>query len=168
MRTIISIPARLKFKDLEPEQAKKKTDELQTILRKVKNVLEDEIMMEQLEEIEKDEIEDYLNGTRTMEELEVSKRIRLEALLEVANVEANIDGNRIPKYEEALSISKSGFSIVYKRDISEIYVNTYNKEWITAWDGNIDIQPCFDYFGVITYISDYFAKDDSGTLKYIK
>ena len=57
---------------------------------------------------------------------------------------------------------------MYKRDISEIYVNTYNKEWLTAWDGNIDIQPCFEYFGVITYITDYFTKDDSGTLKYIK
>ena len=31
----------------------------------------------------------------------------------------------------------------------------------------MDIQPCLDYFGVITYVTDYFMKDDSGTLKFI-
>ena len=32
----------------------------------------------------------------------------------------------------------------------------------------MDIQPCLDYFGVITYITDYYMKDDSGTLKLIQ
>jgi len=27
---------------------------------------------------------------------------------------------------------------------------------------------CLDYFGLITYISDYFTKDDTGTLQFIK
>ena len=54
------------------------------------------------------------------EELEEYKRVRLEALLEKANVEENENGERIPKYEEALAVAKSGFSIIYKRDISEI------------------------------------------------
>merc|ERR1712105_47799 len=40
-------------------------------------------------------------------------------------------------------------------------------EWLEAWDANMDLQLCFDFFAVITYISDYFTKDDSGTLKYI-
>ena len=31
----------------------------------------------------------------------------------------------------------------------------------------MDIQFCLDYFAVITYICDYYSKDDSGTLKYI-
>ena len=31
----------------------------------------------------------------------------------------------------------------------------------------MDIQPCLDYFGVITYVTDYYMKDDTGTLKFI-
>ena len=33
---------------------------------------------------------------------------------------------------------------------------------------NSIIQLCLDYFAVITYISDYYSKDDSGTLHHIK
>ena len=54
MKTIISIPARLKYKHLSSEDQHKKVEELQTILKKVKDVLEDEEVMEQLQEIEKD------------------------------------------------------------------------------------------------------------------
>ena len=32
----------------------------------------------------------------------------------------------------------------------------------------MDLQLCLDLYAVITYISDYFSKDDSGTLGYIK
>ena len=51
---------------------------------------------------------------------------------------------------------------------SEIYINSYNIEWIRAWDDNMDIQVVLDYFAVITYVTDYYAKDDSGTMEVIK
>ena len=54
-----------------------------------------------------------------------------------------------------------------KRDTEEIYINNYNNEYILAWDCNIDIQVCLDYFAVITYILDYKMKDESGTLEHI-
>ena len=44
------------------------------------------------------------------------------------------------------------------RDIDEIFINNYNAEWIEAWDANLDISPVYDYFGIITYITDYFTK----------
>ena len=31
----------------------------------------------------------------------------------------------------------------------------------------MDLQLCPDFFAVLTYISDYFSKDDSGTMKFI-
>merc|ERR1712105_254112 len=46
--------------------------------------------------------------------------------------------------------------------------NNYNKEMILAWDGNLDIQVCLDFFAIVTYISDYYSKDDSGTIKFLK
>ena len=67
-------------------------------------------------------------------------------------------------YEDALTYSKKGFSIILERDVNEMYINSYNPEWARAWDGNTDIQPCFDFFAVITYITDYFCKDDTGLM----
>ena len=72
------------------------------------------------------------------------------------------------QYEQALSVNKKGYSIHYKRDVDETMVNTYNPEWISAWNGNMDFQLCLDYFAVITYISDYYCKDDSGTMKMLQ
>ena len=43
-----------------------------------------------------------------------------------------------------------------------------NKTLYRAWNGNIDLQICLDFFSVITYITDYYAKDESGTMKVIK
>ena len=74
------------------------------------------------------------------------------------------------KYEEyisAISTSNHGYKVVLRRDIDELFVNSFNIEWIRAWNGNLDIQICLDFFAVITYITDYYSKDDSGTLKLI-
>ena len=32
----------------------------------------------------------------------------------------------------------------------------------------MDLQLCLDYYALITYISDYYSKDDSDTMKHIK
>lgn len=54
-----------------------------------------------------------------------------------------------------------------KRTVEEIYINQYNPEWLNAWDANIDLQLCLDYFAVLTYITDYYTKDDTGTMKFL-
>ena len=47
-------------------------------------------------------------------------------------------------------------------------INNYNPEWIKAWDGNMDLQVCLDPFAVVTYITDYYTKDESGTTKFLE
>ena len=54
-----------------------------------------------------------------------------------------------------------------ERYLTEIFINSYNDEWMEAWDGNMDVQPCFDYHATITYITDYYAKDDTGLMELI-
>ena len=71
-------------------------------------------------------------------------------------------------YEKALSVSSVGTTIIMKRAVDEIYVNNYNPEWIRAWNGNMDLQVCLDYHAVITYITDYHSKDESGTMDFLK
>ena len=36
-----------------------------------------------------------------------------------------------------------------------------------AWDGNIDFSVVFDFFAVVTYVTEYFTKDESGTTKFL-
>ena len=84
----------------------------------------------------------------------------MNRLLEIAGVS-------LAEYEEALKYTKSGYKIVQQRDLTEIYINSYNIEWMRAWNANMDIQLCLDYHAVITYITDYYAKEDSGLMDLI-
>ena len=63
--------------------------------------------------------------------------------------------------------TEKGVNVILARDIDEIYINNYNPEWLRAWNANIDIQPCFDFFAIITYITEYFTKDESGTSTFL-
>ena len=85
---------------------------------------------------------------------------RIEKICDLAGVS-------LDEYLNALSSSKKGYTIVQKRDVDELFVNSYNIEWIKAWNGNMDLQICLDFFSVITYITDYYSKDESGTMKII-
>ena len=71
-------------------------------------------------------------------------------LLIAAKVEGCTTSGRIKNYEKALGISDKRYAVVIKRDIDETRVNLYNPEWIKCWNNNMDIQPCLDYFGIIT------------------
>ena len=91
----------------------------------------------------------------------INRKERILKLLEVAEVTEE-------EYIEALSWQRTGYSVHLKRDLDEIYINSYNPEWILAWNGNIDNQPVFDFFEVITYVTEYFTKDESGTAEVLK
>ena len=41
--------------------------------------------------------------------------------------------------------------VILKRKVPEIFINNYNPEWIKAWNCNMDISVCLDYFAIITY-----------------
>ena len=56
-------------------------------------------------------------------------------------------------YYQALRVSRNGKVIILKRSVDELWVNNYNPEWIRAWNGNMDIQLCLDFFAIVTYIT---------------
>lgn len=75
----------------------------------------------------------------------------------------------LARYEEALETSgSSAKTIILKRHPKDRYINNFNLEWIFAWNANMDLQLCLDFFQVISYITDYYSKDDSGTIEYLK
>ena len=93
---------------------------------------------------------------------------RLQALLNEAGILPDSNNSIIDVYEEALGVSQTGYKMIHKRDINEIFVNNYNTEWIINWNANMDLQLCLDFYAVITYISDYYSKDDSGAMGHIR
>ena len=100
--------------------------------------------------------------------METPLKNRLVSLLKRAGLPGQDESEMIELYENALAVSESGYRVIHKRDVDEIFVNNYNPEWILNWNANMDLQLCLDFYAVITYISDYYSKDDSGTMKHIK
>ena len=125
------------------------------ILLLVKTIIDDE---EKIDSI----LRDYPDRAQeTREEFVKNREIRIKKILNLAGLKTQADYDL---YEEALQASNGGFSIILERDIDELYVNSYNPEWARAWNGNTDLQICLDYFAVITYITEYYTKDDAGTM----
>ena len=60
-----------------------------------------------------------------------NRKKRIKELLMVAKVSEE-------DYLESLSWTRTGYTVHLKRDLDEIYINSYDPEWILAWDGNID------------------------------
>ena len=71
-------------------------------------------------------------------------------------------------YLKALALSGAGYTYHLARDIDEIFINPFNAEWLRAWNGNLDLQVTLDFYAVITYITEYFAKVDTATLNAMK
>ena len=85
----------------------------------------------------------------------------IQQILQAASVSSE-------SYYSALKCYSHGTSLILKRKVNEIYINNYNTEWLSSWNANMDLQICLDYFSVLTYITDYYTKQDTGCLKYLK
>ena len=102
------------------------------------------------------------------EEYKKNIRKRIEVVLKKASAGRK---KRITyeEYERAVvQQPRKGSEVLLRRDIDEIFINNYNPEWIVDWNANIDISPVYDYFGTITYITDYFTKDSTGLTDVLK
>ena len=154
-RTIIArppgqnVPANVK-KAMEAKHA--------TVIKKVREILDNKEEMKAI-------LEQYPKESETTEAEAIGGRTkRIDAVLNKAGLTTNEDKDR---YEAALAYSSSGFTIVMARDVDELYINSYNPEITRAWDGNTDFQICLDFFAIITYITEYYAKDDTGIVKIL-
>ena len=143
-KTIISVPFKFIEKEgveLDMEQKYEIFKEQQHILQEIKDLLDDDDMIRELEGLPVD--------------------IQIEELCQQVNVS-------VEYYYEALKYSHNKYSVHYKRRVEERYVNNYNKEWLMNWNGNMDIQICLDYFAVVSYITDYVTKDETGVCEVLK
>ena len=77
-------------------------------------------------------------------------------------------GISLDDYEKCLKVSQKGKCIILKRTLKERYVNNYHPYFLLAWFANCDFQFCMDSYAVVTYISDYLSKDDTGLTKILR
>jgi hypothetical protein len=124
IRTIIAEP----LTGADNEDRNERLKKYEETLDKVRDILNDSDAVEEIiadiGRSEKEPIDFY----------KANKVRRITALVTKAGV-------TLQEYEEALSFTKTGYKVVIERDLTEIYVNSYNVEWMEAWDGNMDIQP---------------------------
>ena len=123
-------------------------------LKKVKAVLDSD---EQIQTINKA----HPKKGDTAQEYKNLRAKRIKLLLKKAGVREDL-------YHYALGLNRKGYTVVQKRDLDEVMINSYNPTWLKAWDGNIDVSFCFDFFAVITYITEYLEKQENMTMAAIK
>jgi ATP-dependent DNA helicase PIF1 len=148
-KTIIAIPPPT---DWTPEKKKREYEKKRLLIIKVQEVIKDK---EKIEAIMKK----YPKTTETnSDQVTEGRQKRIDAVLQIA-------GEDKQKYCEALAYHPSAYSVIMARDIDEEMVNNYNPEITKAWNGNTDFQICLDFYAIVTYITEYYAKDDTGTIK---
>ena len=136
------------------EKRKERLDRHKLVLNLVVEILENTELIDSI-------MEEYDKENESIPEYRINRKERMLKVLEIVNVDPD-------DYVTALKeSSRKGINVILDRDIDELHVNNYNPEWLEACDGNIDTQPCFDFFAVVTYITEYFTKDESGTSKFL-
>ena len=90
-----------------------------------------------------------------------AKRMSLHKILGNLNINPE-------KYHEALEMSERGKQVILKRKPNECYVNNYNRRFIRAFQANMDLQFCMDAYAVVTYVCDYWSKDETGMTDFLK
>ena len=99
------------------------------------------------EEMDKDEKQKKLQLYRdTM--TKVKKALESPDLNEDQDLDSFLSMLEIdPKlYQEALSVSERGKTVVLKRSLKDRFVNNYNPMFLKAWNGNMDLQFCHDTY----------------------
>ena len=78
-----------------------------------------------------------------------------DAVLEKLTIQGILNKAKVTEtdYYQALKVSEVGKVVILKRSPKEMWTNNYNAEWIQAWNGNMDIQICLDFYAIVTYIT---------------
>ena len=109
------------------------------------------------EEVISEIMQKYNKEEESESDFQINRKERIKEICRRADVNFN-------DYLTALGNSNSGYKVILARDIDETMINPFNPEMLRAWNGNMDLQPVLDFFAVVTYVSDYYSKDDTGLM----
>ena len=138
-------------------------------------VIADSTLLAGLPEEEQDslikEYQDILNEAREiLEDKDIDEDMSYESFIDLlcSKMKKYKDYSEMNQaYKNALRTTKHGSIIILKRKVKERFINNYSAEWLTAWEGNLDIQVAFDIYAIITYIVSYIGKDETGLVSML-
>ena len=117
------------------------------------------------EETKKEKLEKYKNIL--LKAKEILSDEKLDSNMTFEQFYQKIECSK-KEYEEAISTTAQGNVIILERKVKEVWTNTYNPDWLKCWNGNMDIQLAHDPYAVLTYITTYVGKDETGMTKLLK
>ena len=68
---------------------------------------------------------------------------------------------KVTVYHFCLLYRRKGTRVVHKRPLQDIWVNNFQPFFVLSWNGNHDVQLCFDTYAVVSYISQYVSKSET-------
>ena len=98
---------------------------------------------------------------QVLQEKDLPIDVTLDNILTAAHV-------TLDDYTKALSISKSGESVILKRQPSERNVNCYSPAVLRTWQANMDIQDMINAHACVMYIASYVLKAEKGMGELLK
>jgi DNA replication protein DnaC/predicted peroxiredoxin len=109
---------------------------------------------------EDDDGDDYEQAKKKLEKLRelIEDNSDLSLTLDELHKEAGFDSQK--DFQSALALVSQKEFIVMKRNVSDIWVNSYNPTLIQAWNANMDIQFVLNPYSCIMYIVSYISKSE--------
>ena len=97
-----------------------------------------------------------------LEDANLNESMTLEQFVEAIDPELTVN-----EYMRHISITEKGTTLILKRAVNARCVNNYNKEMLTAWNANMDIQIAINPYAVISYMVNYITKTEDEVTQFM-
>ena len=123
------------------------------------------VILHQPQENCQQEIDFAIKVLTTVKQVLQDKDLPIDVTLDNILTAAHVT---LDDYTKALSISKSGESVILKRQPSERNVNCYSPAVLRTWQANMDIQYVINAHACVMYIASYVLKAEKGMGELLK
>ena len=69
---------------------------------------------------------------------------------------------------DALQISQKGPNVILKQNPQDVFINACNKDILSLWKGNIDLQYVINEIATVKYVCSYMTKGEKGMGETLK
>ena len=129
---------------------------------------EETLISEPIDKNDEAQVEEFKEGRQILKK--VTEHIESENFRKddsLAKILSDLDIHE-DAYKKALKQSDRGKQVILKQSPNEFYVNNYNERCLKAFKANMDLQFCMDVYAVVTYVCDYWSKDETGMTEFLK
>ena len=74
----------------------------------------------------------------------------------------------VETYMDALQISQRGPNVILKQNPRDVFINSCNKDILSFWRGNVDLQYVINEIATVKYVCSYMTKGEKGMGETLK